>query len=63
VEQAAHTEDNLDLLSRPLSVINVGLSNFATELSVNDVEVIDVDWKPPAGGDPELAEILSRLGS
>ena len=52
-----------DLLGRPPAVINVGLEGFADELRQQDVECVHVDWAPPAGGDPELARLLSKLGS
>jgi len=47
-------------LERPLSVINVGLEVFAQDLAIQDVPVIHVDWRPPAGP-TDVAEILSRL--
>ena len=52
-----------DLLHQPLSVINIGLEGFSTELIGQQVEVIQVDWAPPAGGDPALADLLAKLGS
>ena len=42
-------------------VINVGLPLFADELARLRVPAIGVDWRPPAGGDPRLAALLSRL--
>jgi len=51
------------LLDRPLKVINLGLEGFARELEGQGVEVVHVDWAPPAGGDPKLAALLSKLGS
>ena len=51
------------LLEEPLQVVNVGLESFARELQQQGVDVIQVDWVPPAGGDPKLASLLSRLGS
>ncbi len=51
------------LLEEPLKVVNVGLEGFARELNQQGVEVIQVDWAPPAGGDPKLADLLSKLGS
>ncbi len=48
-------------LKSPLNVINVGLESFARDLERQGVAVIDVDWKPPAGGDPRLADLLSKL--
>lgn len=51
------------LLDRPVRVINIGLEDFARDLEAQGVEVIRVDWAPPAGGDPKLADLLSKLGS
>ncbi len=51
------------LLEQPLKVINIGLESFATDLERRDVEVVQVDWAPPAGGDPELADLLPKLGT
>jgi hypothetical protein len=52
-----------NLLEEPLQVINIGLEGFAKELSSQGIKVIQVDWAPPAGGDPKLASLLSKLGS
>lgn len=52
-----------DFLNAPLHVVNVGLEGFARELETQDVKVIQVDWSPPAGGDPELAALLAKLGA
>jgi len=51
------------LLQKPLKVVNIGLESFAKELDQQGVEVIHLDWAPPAGGDPKLASLLSKLGS
>ena len=51
-----------DLLQSPLRVVNIGLERFFHDLERQGVEVVDVDWSPPAGGDPKLAELLSKLG-
>ena len=50
------------LLDRPVKVVNIGLDGFARELEGQGVEVVRVDWAPPAGGDPKLAALLSKLG-
>ena len=58
-------EDNKNIhaiLTKP-KVINVGLEIFAEELTSQGFDVIHVDWTPPAGGDPELASLLSKLTS
>ncbi len=52
-----------NLLDEPVKVINIGLEGFSRELSQQGVDVVQVDWTPPAGGDPKLAELLSKLGT
>ncbi len=41
--------------------INVGLRAFAESLEAQGVEVVHVDWTPPAGGDTEMAQLLDGL--
>ncbi len=50
-----------NLLNSPLHVINVGLEGFAQDLEDQGVSVVHLDWSPPAGGDPKLAALLSKL--
>ena len=50
-----------ELLQQPIVVINVGLSMFARSLEEQHIEVKQVDWVPPAGGDKELGELLDKL--
>ena len=50
------------ILNERLKVVNIGVSTFADDLRSQGVEVVHVDWKPPAGGDLEMANILDRLG-
>ena len=52
-----------ELFQSDLSVVNVGLSSFAETLRNGRVPVIDVDWRPPAGGDSELIRIIDDLKS
>jgi len=49
------------LLKEPLVVINVGLKGFSDSLEEQGVDVVQVDWVPPAGGDKELMDILDKL--
>jgi FdrA protein len=49
------------LLTEPLVVVNVGLSMFTKSLEEQDVDVIQVDWVPPAGGDKEMMDLLDEL--
>ena len=41
--------------------INVGVQDFAESLRAQGAEVVHVQWSPPAGGDPELMELLDRF--
>ncbi len=54
-------ETREDLLQPPLKVINLGLSWFAEALTRQEVPVLQVDWRPPAGGDQRLLEVLKKL--
>jgi len=49
------------LLAEPLVVVNVGLNKFAKSLEEQGVDVIQVDWVPPAGGDKEMMDLLDDL--
>ena len=50
-----------ELFSKELKVINMGLDSFADNLRREEVEVLQVDWKPPAGGDKHLISLLDKL--
>ena len=52
-----------DLFIKPLQIINIGLESFGRELVSQNVQVTQVEWTQPAGGDPKLADLLSKLGS
>jgi len=54
-------ETKNDILNQPLIVINLGLENFARNLEIQKIDVIRVDWKPPAGGDQEMINLLDKL--
>jgi len=51
-----------ELFSKELKVINMGLDSFAENLCKQEVEVLQMDWKPPAGGDKRLIALLEKLG-
>lgn len=48
-------------LTREIRVINIGLERFADDLRAAGVAVVQMDWRPPAGGDRRLIELLDRL--
>lgn len=51
------------LLSAELKVVNVGLAGFAETLDGLGVPVVHVDWRPPAGGDARLVDLLAKLAA
>jgi hypothetical protein len=55
-----NVEKLLALFGAELSVVNVGLASFATDLRRAGGSAVDVDWRPPAGGDPAVLEALDR---
>ena len=50
-----------ELLDKGPVAINIGVEDFAESLQIQSVEVVQVDWVPPAGGDAELIELLDKL--
>jgi hypothetical protein len=50
-----------ELLHTALVVVNLGLKGFAASLEQQGVEVVQVDWTPPAGGDKEMQDLLDQL--
>jgi len=51
----------LEALNQPLTAINVGLESFHESLTTQGAEVIHVDWKPAAGGNEKLMDILAKM--
>ena len=49
------------LFSGQLIVINIGLRGFAESFEEQEIEVAQIDWTPPAGGDQEMIDLLERL--
>ena len=50
------------LFQDKLKVINVGLVSFKESLDREAVDVLQVNWSPPAGGDESVLEALRKLG-
>lgn len=50
-----------ELLQQGPIAINIGVYDFAETLRIQGVQVIHVIWTPPAGGDPELMDLLDQL--
>ena len=56
------TEKILDLFRSELIVVNVGPKFFADVLEKQGFETLQVDYKPAAGGDRRMMEMLEYLG-
>ena len=52
-----------DLLDGPVAVVNIGLAQFARTLEGQGVDVVQVDWSPPAGGNRRMIDLLDKLGA
>jgi FdrA protein len=44
-----------------LAAVNVGLESFYDSLKSQGASVIQVDWRPPAGGNEQLMAILAKM--
>ncbi|MEZ4770390.1 MAG: acyl-CoA synthetase FdrA [Caldilineales bacterium] len=44
-----------------LSAINVGLESFRDSLAAQSASAIQVDWRPPAGGNEAMMAILAKM--
>jgi FdrA protein len=57
------TSQKVDLktLSADFAAINVGLESFTESLQTQEARVIQVDWKPAAGGNPDLMALLDKM--
>jgi FdrA protein len=51
----------LKIFAEPLRVINIGVEGFAEDLRVAGVEVVQLDWRPPTGGNARLTSLLASL--
>lgn len=50
------------LFKEKLRVINMGLQSFGDTLKESETEVLQMDWRPPAGGDEKLIALLEKIG-
>lgn len=55
-------EKILSLFRAELVTVNVGPKLFATALEQQGYKTVQVEWKPVAGGDRQMQEILELLG-
>lgn len=52
----------LKLFRSELVVVNVGPKSFADVLEKQGYSALQVEWKPAAGGDKKMQEMLNYLG-
>lgn len=52
---------DLDLFRQPLAGINVGVEIFFDSLINQGAKAVQVNWKPPAGGNEKLMDLLAKL--
>ncbi len=52
---------DLASLKADFAAINVGLESFTESLKAQEAGVIQVDWKPAAGGNADLAALLEKM--
>jgi FdrA protein len=51
----------LNFFREPLAGINVGLEIFYDSLKDQGAKSVQVDWRPPAGGNEKLMDLLAKL--
>jgi hypothetical protein len=51
-----------ELFKSELKVVNMGLESFYKDLISQRIKVIHMDWRPKAGGNPKMLNLLKRLG-
>jgi hypothetical protein len=54
-------DDGVPALPETPRVVNIGLSLFADAVARQGFDVVDVDWRIPGGGDPDVVAALARL--
>ena len=47
--------------SSPLSALNVGVESFYDSLIGQGAEAVQVEWRPPAGGNEKLMALLAKM--
>lgn len=50
-----------EALTTPVAAINVGVESFYESLKGQGAAALQVDWRPPAGGNEKMMDILARM--
>jgi len=59
--QSAALPVNLAAFQEDLVAINVGLETFHDSLAAQGARVVQVEWRPPAGGNEALMSLLDKM--
>jgi FdrA protein len=51
----------VEFFGKPVAVVNLGIPSFTEDLKKQGVPVQQVDWRPPAGGNPRLLALIDRI--
>ena len=54
-------KDDISPIQQPVRVINIGIESFSEDLRNAGVDVVQMDWRPPAGGNRRLITLLDSL--
>jgi FdrA protein len=60
-EAVSHQQVDFGSLSGEFAAINIGLDSFTESLKAQGAQVIQVDWKPAAGGNSDLMALLEKM--
>jgi FdrA protein len=52
---------DLAAFQKPLAAINVGLESFYNSLTGQGAQSVQVDWRPPAGGNEKMMALLAKM--
>jgi hypothetical protein len=61
MERETQSNSNDQVFSDPIVIVNVGIRTFYDSLRDSGIEVYQVDWNMPAGGDQDLLRLLDLL--
>jgi FdrA protein len=54
-------DELMDPFNGVIVAINVGIQDFGSALEEQGIQVVYVEWSPPAGGDQEMIDLLDQL--
>jgi FdrA protein len=56
-----HPAVSLDAFGKGLTAVNVGLESFYESIMAQGGTAVQVDWRPPAGGNEKLMALLAKM--